>query len=419
MKLRSRRFDPRHDDDAPLKEGLDCGRSGLVAARSGLIAIVVAWGLMLSPAPAQAFIYWTSSNGEARANLDGSGVVDPLFSAAPSNFAGLAVGGGYLYWTANQAIGRASTDGCGANPAFVPVSGSAEQDPIDVAVDASHIYWTDGGVGIGRASLDGSAVNENFLTGIQPVTVAVDANYIYWANQNAGVYSIGRANLNGTAPNASFIKLSAPAGRLALDAEHIYWVNSSGHAIGRANLNGTSPDESFIAVTGSPGNPTGVAVDANYVYWSHDLDAIGRANLNGTGVSANFITSMTGVGGLAVDALDSGAPTCSATTPPSGAPPSGSPPSLTPPETTITKAAINKKKRHASFTFTALGTATGFQCELVKPKKKHHKKPKASFTSCSSPKAYKHLKPGRYTFEVRAINSTGPDPTPATKKFKT
>ena len=274
-------------------------------------------------------------------------------------------------------------------------------------------------VAIGRAGLDGGAVNENFMTGIQPVTVAVDANYIYWANQNAGVYSIGRANLDGSAPNANFIGLSAPAGRLALDAGHIYWANSSGHAIGRANLNGTSPSESFIAVAGSPGNPSGVAVDANYVYWSYDLNAIGRANLNGTGVNANFITSMNGVGGLAVDALDTGAPTCSSTTPPSTTPPSRTPPSLTLPDTTITKAAINKKKRNASFIFTAVGAATSFQCELIKPKKKHHKKPKASFTSCSPPKAYKHLKPGRYIFEVRAVNSAGPDPTPAIKKFKT
>jgi hypothetical protein len=50
---------------------------------------------------------------------------------------------------------------------------------------------------------------------------------------------------------------------------------------------------------------------------------------------------------------------------------------------------------------------TGFQCALVKP----------SFSACRSPKTYKHLKPGKYTFEVRAFNAAGADPTPAKKSF--
>ncbi len=33
-------------------------------------------------------------------------------------------------------------------------------------------------------------------------------------------------------------------------------------------------------------------------------------------------------------------------------------------------------------------------------------------------KTYKHLRPGTYKFEVRAFNSAGVDPTPATKKVK-
>jgi hypothetical protein len=82
------------------------------------------------------------------------------------------------------------------------------------------------------------------------------------------------------------------------------------------------------------------------------------------------------------------------------------------PNTKISKASISSKKRQASFKFTAIGTAKGFQCEL----KRAHKK--AAFKSCHSPKTYKHLKPGKYTFEVRAVGSGGPDPSPAKKSFK-
>ncbi len=98
-------------------------------------------------------------------------------------------------------------------------------------------------------------------------------------------------------------------------------------------------------------------------------------------------------------------------------------PMLKPPHgTAITSAKIKKHKHTAAFTFSASGTVTGFQCALVKPKKKkhgkHHKKPKLVFGSCTSPKTYKHLKHGKYTFEVRAVNSAGVDPNPAIRKFK-
>lgn len=82
------------------------------------------------------------------------------------------------------------------------------------------------------------------------------------------------------------------------------------------------------------------------------------------------------------------------------------------PDTKIIKATISSPKREASFKFTSLGVAKGFQCALGKGHKK------AAFKACHSPKKYKHLKPGKYTFEVRAIGSGGTDPTPATNSFK-
>jgi TolB protein len=82
-----------------------------------------------------------------------------------------------------------------------------------------------------------------------------------------------------------------------------------------------------------------------------------------------------------------------------------------PPNTKLGKAKISSKKRTASFAFTGVGTTTTFQCALA------HKHAKPAFHSCASPKRYRHLKPGSYTFEVRALNGTLADPTPAKKKF--
>ena len=88
------------------------------------------------------------------------------------------------------------------------------------------------------------------------------------------------------------------------------------------------------------------------------------------------------------------------------------------PDTAITHATINKKKRKATFSFSGTPAGTGFQCELIRPREIHSRKPRSTFSSCSSSKTYKHLKPGRYIFEARATGATGADLTPATKPFR-
>jgi Divergent InlB B-repeat domain len=85
---------------------------------------------------------------------------------------------------------------------------------------------------------------------------------------------------------------------------------------------------------------------------------------------------------------------------------------IPPPDTKISKSSINSKKHKATFKFKAVGSGTSFQCELRKPHKQ------ATFKACSSPRTYKHLKPGKYTFQVRALGVGGTDATPAKKKFK-
>jgi hypothetical protein len=82
---------------------------------------------------------------------------------------------------------------------------------------------------------------------------------------------------------------------------------------------------------------------------------------------------------------------------------------------TIT-AKIDRKHHKATFRFKALG-ASGFQCALIRPAKTHTKHPKPHFAACKSPKTYKHLKKGKYTFEVRAISSAGTSAA-ATHRFK-
>ena len=82
-----------------------------------------------------------------------------------------------------------------------------------------------------------------------------------------------------------------------------------------------------------------------------------------------------------------------------------------PPDTQLTNSKINAKKGSAKFTFNSTGSSTGFQCSLVKKGKS------VKFSDCDSPKTYKNLKDGKYSFQVRAVGAGGPDPTPAKTGF--
>jgi hypothetical protein len=84
---------------------------------------------------------------------------------------------------------------------------------------------------------------------------------------------------------------------------------------------------------------------------------------------------------------------------------------LPPPNTKITSSTISKSKHKATFSFKGTGIVSGFQCALSKGTAK------PNYSACTSPKTYKNLARGNYTFRVRALNLAGRDPTPASMKF--
>jgi hypothetical protein len=308
---------------------------GVVPGSHRLVAVVLAAIVVVMlalTARADAFLYWASAtnlsggtpagNSIGRANhVTGLGV-NNTFITGTNNPSDVAVDPSFIYWTNPGApptfgttIGRANINGApsSVNQSFI----TGANVPAGVAVDPAdtHIYWTNSGTRttpgttIGRADINGapSSVNQSFITGAdEPTGIAVDSNFIYWAN--TGTNTIGRANIDGTGtPNPSFITgANLPTG-IEVDSNFIYWVNSgtSPNTIGRANINGTSPDQNFITVNGFS---SGVAVDNTYIYWSNSgtmPGTIGRANKanpDGT-VNQSFVTGLFAPQGLAVDAL--------------------------------------------------------------------------------------------------------------------
>ncbi len=117
---------------------------------------------------------------------------------------------------------------------------------------ATHIYWVNNRGGtIGRANLNGSSVNQSFITGADgPFGVALNGTHVYWTNFNGG--TIGRANLNGLNVNQSLITGAGSAYGITVGDSKVYWANRTTNAIGRADFNGANANGSFISGADGP-----------------------------------------------------------------------------------------------------------------------------------------------------------------------
>src|SRR5262249_15378166 len=123
------------------------------------------------------------------------------------------------------------------------------------------VYWTNESPGttIGRAKINGTGLNDNFITGLNnPEGVAVDSKFMYWADRGAN--RIGRANLDGTGVTPNFVPTVPGAVGIAVTNSGIYWgIDAGGNRIGHANIDGSNPDNNFIALGAA--NTCGIAAD--------------------------------------------------------------------------------------------------------------------------------------------------------------
>ncbi len=192
---------------------------------------------------------------------------------------------------------------------------------VSAPSSGAYLYWTIAAVpnadscasniggAIARAKINGSGIDDRFIDfggfgchsanapGPDDVSkLAVDRNHIYWIDLERD--TIARANLNGTGVDDDFIHFSVaepggpePIGGIAVDSGHIYWVNGTSGEIGRANLNGTDVEEQFITGAAAAG---GIASAGGYLYWSaltaeEAPPTIARASVDGSGVDLGFI----------------------------------------------------------------------------------------------------------------------------------
>lgn len=136
---------------------------------------------------------------------------------------------------------------------------------------------------------------------------------VYWTNTGnlTEGTSIGRSDLDGTNVVDHFLSSpSVPCG-IAVDDEYVYWThrhNGSEGAVARATLDGTEVELGFIITEPAP---CGVAVNDTHVFWANwrngapSGNSIGRANIDGSSPDQAFIDNASPNGstcGVTVDA---------------------------------------------------------------------------------------------------------------------
>jgi hypothetical protein len=254
----------------------------LVAALLALVAL-----LLVPPHAHGNFVYWTEGTPNSaigRAKINGTGLNNNFITGLNSPV-GVATDSKFVYWADEGAntIGRANLDGSGVNQNFIT---TGVDTPSGVAVTTSAIYWVNGNNTIGQANLDGTGPVGNFISASAGPGLAADSQFLYFLTS----LSVGRATLNGSAVDPNFVSIPEPFSGPAVDPSFLYWASDAGNTVGRVPVGGGVPDANFIAAGTTGGGPSGVAVNSQYVFWG-DLDAktVGRANINGSSPNHDLI----------------------------------------------------------------------------------------------------------------------------------
>lgn len=158
---------------------------------------------------------------------------------------------------AQQRIGWVPKEG-GGTPTWLAVD---QADPRGVAVDGTHVYWTNQGDGRVQRVPQGGGEAERFADGeAAPLGIAVDATHVYWVNRTNG--QVRRAALAGGEPET--LRQAAPGARkLVLDGGRLHWTTFDGTQVLRVDVDGSN-----LLVLAVGEQPLGLALDPTHAFFT-------------------------------------------------------------------------------------------------------------------------------------------------------
>ncbi|HEY0706686.1 MAG TPA: DUF5050 domain-containing protein [Polyangia bacterium] len=217
----------------------------------------------------------------------------------------MAVDATHVYWTnlanINTSAGsvmRAPKDGSQGPSAI-----GRNQAPATVALDDTHIYWTTRINSDGRVlrRLKSGTTTETVITDQDdPIGIALDADFVYWTDADrGGVYK--RLKNDNKAPITELATGQMRPWMIVLSNDSVYWTNRDGRAVMRVSKGGGTPQ----MLAASLNDVFGIAIDDTAVFF-RDADQNGQGRvmkLTLNGMQLQQLASTTGEGArfLALD----------------------------------------------------------------------------------------------------------------------
>jgi hypothetical protein len=204
-------------------------------------------------------IFWTAYFAAfiGRAGLAGE---SPLLLSTGQGYATrIAVDDTSVYWIIPGGIRKIGRDGGTA------VAIGAQSGARDLVVDPTGVYLTSSGLSSGgglvvRMGLGGEAP-VTLASGLNdPQGIALDPTHVYWTEKGGG--TVMKVPRGGGAATVLASGQQAPLG-LAVVPAGVYWTNSTGGTVMNVGLDGGSP----VTLVSGQQRPTQIAVDACDVYW--------------------------------------------------------------------------------------------------------------------------------------------------------
>jgi hypothetical protein len=191
----------------------------------------------------------------------------------------LAVDSTRLYWTTFYGLRPAGNNDV-STVASVGLAGgaieflaTAQRVPSSLTVDSERVYWLDlvdaataTGTTVMSATLDGTTVSmiasgagsSASLGGARNKAIAVDASSVYWSEGGGAIRSAPRVG----GPATTLADGQDVPGAIGIDAERLYFATVGG--IREVALGGGSPGD---VVAGE--NAASLALDATRIYWTN------------------------------------------------------------------------------------------------------------------------------------------------------
>jgi hypothetical protein len=180
--------------------------------------------------------------------------------------------------------------------------------PTAIALDQNNVYWIEQGLSfewsLQKLPLVGGAGAKPLATGIDAGSLAVDANYVYCSiddSAGSGAGSIARVPIAGGAM-VTLASAQLNNGALAIDATYVYWVNlgdgSQPHNTDGSVMRVPKAGGTAVPLAGNVDGPRALALAGNFVYFGN-MDSIRKVPTSGGAVST--VTTTTGATALAAD----------------------------------------------------------------------------------------------------------------------